>query len=1550
MKKGKIRRLLSITLLGTMLASSVVQAAPLSDTAENENLEYLAYYPLTEDVQDHSGNETAQNAELKGTGAAFKDGALYLPGGAANSSAGYVELPQGMFDGQNTLTISVWLKNETGAGDYAAMFFGTGKNSSGYPSQYWLLNPSKGGKMKSVITNSVAGNPWTTEYGITPTNSSNGISGPTTDSSWAMYTTVITEDSITGYYNNQKIGTVKTSNKVENFGENLLAYIGKSSYPDKFYKGGVKELAIYKNELTEAQVKELYAGEALEMAKENLTIANDSAITDDIQLPTSDGGVKISWSSSNPEILNEKGEITRGEDVEGTQEVTLTATLSVDDYTVTKDFTVLVAEAQTADVPYLAYYPLEKDTKDASGNDRDAELKGQNGIFTDGSLSLPGGASGSDAAYVELPKGMFDGKNTVTISAWLKNQTGSGNYAAMFFGNDKNSNGFPTQYWLLNPANLSGQMKSVITNSVNESAPYNTEYGISPTNSAYGIAGPKTGSDWAKYTTVITENSITGYYNDQKIGTVEITNKVENFGTDLFAYIGKSSYSDMFYKGSVKEVKIYDGAQSYKQVKSDYYNEVLKAAKDGLSIGDTSAVKEDLTLPATLENGVSVSWETSKASVITAEGKVTRPEEGKTSETITLTATLSLNGYTVTKEFEVTVVPWNLDEDLAEAAAQLKLAKVISEDIELPEEGKYGSTITWKSSDDSVLSDAGAIVSRPESGKGNQKVTLTATLSLNGKSVEKPFKIEVMEEFYGYIMSYVTGNNDLTGSLHLAYSTDGANFTALNSNTGILFATIDTNNGNKNLTTGIRFTSPYLFRKADGSFGFTATQSNSKKSIYMYDSEDLLTYTGERMVETNTDIGNPLSPQVVYDSKAGAYRVNWTCNGVKYSNLTEDLTTLEAQQAYDYTEKTTEGIQTIPEGAVTGNVIGVTKAEYDKIINKFTKVTNTGISEVKDVTVKSGEDVELPESVTAYYSDGSTANMGVTWNTDGIDFSKAGTYTVNGTVNQTEYTNPLIEQRADPQIKYDEDTKAYYFTASYPAFYNADNGYDRIILRKADTIQGLSDAEGGLEKEITIWKAPSTGKMARHVWAPEIHKIKGKWYVFFAAGDSGNIWNIRPYVLVCQGDDPYDASSWVQADGTAEIHAATSEESAYFKHMSLDMTYFEHNGKHYVIWADIIGQSALYMQEINPDKPWEGKGKVIMLTTPEYGWERNVERVNEGPTILKHDGKIFIAFSAAGTGPEYCIGLLTADENADLMDPDSWTKTAYPVLTSADVPGEYGPGHNSFTVDENGNAVFVYHARSEECYKNQCQWSSASSLYDPCRHARVKRVHWAADGTPILNMSYEEELNDAYKNVTVQVTVEDNSGEGKELAITENPKNYVGKIGETAEFTVKATGEGLTYKWEYSNANSSKWYASSMEGSKTDTVKVPVQKYRDGQKYRCIVTDKNGKTVTSAVVAVKVAELPAGLAIVSQPVSVNAAKGTMTEFKVQAIGEGLTYQWEYCNASSNKWRTSSMEGNQTDTIKVEAGSWRNGQKYRCVIKDAEGNTLISDAATLTVTQ
>ena len=188
----------------------------------------------------------------------------------------------------------------------------------------------------------------------------------------------------------------------------------------------------------------------------------------------------------------------------------------------------------------------------------------------------------------------------------------------------------------------------------------------------------------------------------------------------------------------------------------------------------------------------------------------------------------------------------------------------------------------------------------------------------------------------------------------------------------------------------------------------------------------------------------------------------------------------------------------------------------------------------------------------------------------------------------------------------------------------------------------------------------------------------------------------------------------------------------------------------------------------------------------------------------------------------------------------------------------------------------------------------------------------------------------------------------QELAIVTDPSDYKGIVGETAEFTVKATGEGLTYQWEYCNAGSDKWRTSSMEGSTTTTIKVPVGKWRDGQKYRCVVKDAAGSTVISKAAVMTVGKADTAPVITAQPESVTKNKGEIAEFTVKTTGEGLTYQWEYCNAGSDKWRTSSMEGNDTATIKVPAGSWRNGQKYRCVITGADGRSVTSEAAVLTV--
>lgn len=285
-------------------------------------------------------------------------------------------------------------------------------------------------------------------------------------------------------------------------------------------------------------------------------------------------------------------------------------------------------------------------------------------------------------------------------------------------------------------------------------------------------------------------------------------------------------------------------------------------------------------------------------------------------------------------------------------------------------------------------------------------------------------------------------------------------------------------------------------------------------------------------------------------------------------------------------------------------------------------------------------------------------------------------------------------------------------------------GYDRIILRRARTIDGLADAE-----EIVIWDEKDTPTAHRYIWAPEIHEIGGKWYVYFAASDSAdNVWDIRCHVIACDGDDPY-TDSWTDKGR----FQACEGDNFSFRWFSLDMTYFEAGGKHYVSWAQTDGNSNVYIATIDPAEPWKTTCPAVLLTKPEYDWEKVRIPVNEGPAVLKADGKVFFTFSASATGPEYCIGLLYADENADLTDTASWTKLDCPLLTSDDLYKEYGPGHNSFVKDEQGRWVFVYHSRGEDCYKGKCGYSHEDSLYDPCRSARKRFVKWDENGLPVLN-------------------------------------------------------------------------------------------------------------------------------------------------------------------------------------------------------------------------
>jgi GH43 family beta-xylosidase len=302
----------------------------------------------------------------------------------------------------------------------------------------------------------------------------------------------------------------------------------------------------------------------------------------------------------------------------------------------------------------------------------------------------------------------------------------------------------------------------------------------------------------------------------------------------------------------------------------------------------------------------------------------------------------------------------------------------------------------------------------------------------------------------------------------------------------------------------------------------------------------------------------------------------------------------------------------------------------------------------------------------------------------------------------------LIEQRADPYIHKHSDGY-YYFTASVPA-------YDGIELRRATTIAGLANAP-----TVMVWRKPDTGPYSDLVWAPEIHFNQGAWYVYFAAAPSREIkdglFQHRMYAISTRADNP------LQGEWAFEGQIDTGMDT-----FCLDATTFTHRGVLYYLWAQkeesIRGNSNLYIAVMK--NPVEIEGQPVRLSIPEYEWEIRGFRVNEGPAVVKHGGRLFITYSASATDENYAMGLLWADEDADLLNPASWSKSDQPVLTSSPEYNIFGPGHNSFTVAEDGKTdMLVYHARTYTEIEGDPLWN-------PDRHTFVKPLKWDTDGMPVF--------------------------------------------------------------------------------------------------------------------------------------------------------------------------------------------------------------------------
>ena len=305
---------------------------------------------------------------------------------------------------------------------------------------------------------------------------------------------------------------------------------------------------------------------------------------------------------------------------------------------------------------------------------------------------------------------------------------------------------------------------------------------------------------------------------------------------------------------------------------------------------------------------------------------------------------------------------------------------------------------------------------------------------------------------------------------------------------------------------------------------------------------------------------------------------------------------------------------------------------------------------------------------------------------------------------KTAFTNPLLSSGADPWCMYKDGY--YYYTNTVG---------NRIDIWKTKSIADLGTAE-----KKTIWKPPAKGPYSREIWAPEIHFLQGKWYVYFAA-DSGNNNQHRLWVIENASPDP------LQGEWTVKGKLATPDDK-----WSIDGSVFQYKNSMYLIWSgwegDVNGQQNIYIAKMK--NPWSVEGNRALISSPTYDWEKNGNLnnandparvlVNEGPEVLEHNGRLFLVYSASGCWTDtYELGIVSFSGD-DIMNPASWTKSPDPVFKQSPQNKVYAPGHNCFFKSPDGKEDWIlYHANSQP--------GQGCGRF---RSPRAQQFFWKQDGTP----------------------------------------------------------------------------------------------------------------------------------------------------------------------------------------------------------------------------
>jgi GH43 family beta-xylosidase len=266
-------------------------------------------------------------------------------------------------------------------------------------------------------------------------------------------------------------------------------------------------------------------------------------------------------------------------------------------------------------------------------------------------------------------------------------------------------------------------------------------------------------------------------------------------------------------------------------------------------------------------------------------------------------------------------------------------------------------------------------------------------------------------------------------------------------------------------------------------------------------------------------------------------------------------------------------------------------------------------------------------------------------------------------------------------------------------YYSESRDRRHVFIRRSRTLDQIGQDPG-----LCVWSAPARGKNSDNIWAPELHLIDGKWFIYYAADDGRNV-NHRMWVLESESSDPcgkYRCCGHLETGGWA-IDGTV---------LSLD------DGRRFFVWSGWPGRrngrQNIYVARMSD--PVTVSGPRVLIATPDQPWERVAMPICEGPQVLKRNGDVFIVYSASASWTaDYCLGLLH-NQTKDVLNPAAWVKHG-PVFKKTDQV--WGVGHCSFVKSLcQTEDWIIYHSKSSE----QPGWED--------RDVHAKPFSWSSDGFP----------------------------------------------------------------------------------------------------------------------------------------------------------------------------------------------------------------------------